>query len=195
VGGRKYSLIIIIFFLGVKVALASTLITIESQKAYLTLSLLKRFVRLEENLKNKKKIKILVLVPEIKSAFQDQNIVNDTVRSFFEKNKDIFEPVYVNNKKEVQKMINNKKFDIFYIAGLIEGISELITLATNKKIFTVSHLPELVSEGVALSLDLERRNACIIANYNTWQKIGIKIPAKILNKITFIDYSNAKYNS
>ncbi|AEH45245.1 hypothetical protein Thein_1379 [Thermodesulfatator indicus DSM 15286] len=185
-GGRFFLfIVVVILIVGAKNLSASSLITIESQKARLTLILLTKLIKLEKNLKNKNRIKILVFLPQNQSAFQDQNIVNEAVKNFLRENKHIFEPIYVSSVNKAKEIIQEKHIDVVYIAGLDKSIKDLIDLANKKGILTISHIIELVPKGVAISLDLERRKACILANAKTWKELKLKFPPQVLSKITF----------
>ncbi|OAG27379.1 YfiR/HmsC family protein [Thermodesulfatator autotrophicus] len=186
-------LIIILFiFWGNKVSQGSSLITIESQKARLTLTLLTKLIKLEKNLKRKKRIKILVFLPRNKTAFQDQNVVNEAIKNFLSEKLDIFEAIYVNKVEEVQNVIEKFMPDIIYIGGMSPQIEKLIDLANSKNILTVTHISELVYKGVAISLDLERRRACILVNKYAWQKLKLSFPDIVLEKMSFVDNIDAK---
>ena len=166
------------------------LVTIETQKAYLTLKLIEKFILLEKHLRShinrhNSRYKILVLAPQSYTAFQDQQLVNKTVIEFLKKRK-IFHVTIVKTTSEAIKAIHNGHFDILYIAGLVSDLDDLIKLSYQKKILTVSHLTELVYKGVAISLDLDRVEACIVANKETWKRLNLSIPQKLLQKICFV---------
>lgn len=163
---------------------ARTLVTIESQKARLTLSLLVRLLKLEEHLKNQSPLKILVLLPRTKTAFQDQNIVNQTIKDFFA-GKDEFVVYWVSDGFKAKELLQKADFKVFYVAGPVPNLEELLALAARKKVLTVSHLPELIPMGLALSLDLERRRACIVVNPKIWPRLGLKFPKLVEEKFCF----------
>jgi len=165
--------------------LARTLVTIESEKARLTLALLSRLVRLEKNYREHLPVKILVLTPRSKTAFQDQNIVNEAVRDFFRKNRE-FEAFFVQTPDEALKLLSEENFDIFYIAGPVPKLKEILKSATAKKILTISHLPEFLELGLAMSLDLNRRKASIVVNQKVWQKLNLNFPPEVTEKFCFI---------
>ena len=162
-----------------------TLVTIETQKANLTLALLERFVRLESRLRNHSRYRVLLLLPKTRTAFQDQKLVNESVLEFF-KQHDIFEIKVVSSWEEALRELKRGSYDIFYLAGLVPHMKDLLTEATREGVLTVSHLTELVPKGLALSLDLDRRRACILANAETWAILSLKIPPRFYQKICFV---------
>ena len=186
---KKFTILIgVIYLLAASPAFSRTLVTIESEKARLTLALLARLVKLEEDLKRYNRIKILLLLPKIKTAFQDQNIVNQAVRDFFAQNSDLFYVYVAQDEKEAQKLLKEKNdIKVLYVAGPVPNLKKILSLAASKKILTVSHLPELLNLGLALSLDLDRRRACIVANPKIWQKLGLKFPKEVTQKICFVN--------
>ncbi len=164
---------------------AGTLVTVETEKARLTIELLKRFVRLERHLRQRPVIRVLILAPKLRTAFQDQNLVNQVVLEEFQKDA-LFDCQVVATGPLVIKDLLHQRFDILYIAGMVPRIKRILVLARERKVLTVSHLTELVSLGLALSLDLERRRACIIANKETWRRLGLDLPNPILKRIVFL---------
>ncbi|NPB09047.1 MAG: hypothetical protein GXO17_01710 [Thermodesulfobacteria bacterium] len=164
---------------------AGTLVTIETQKARLTLSLLERFVRLEDHLRHRRIYRVLALLPKVHTAFQDQRLVNETVLEFFRRRPN-FVLTVVSDGRQALRALREGNYDILYIAGLVPEIELILKEAAERGVLTVSHLTELVPEGLALSLDLGRRRACILANERTWQVLSLRLPAKIARKICFV---------
>jgi len=158
---------------------------VETEKARLTIELLKRFVQLEKRLREKKVLSVLILAPETKTAFQDQYLVNETVIETFE-HTPFFHIQIVHSGKEIEEALQQKHFDILYIAGLVPQLSQILRLCIQQGVLTVSHLTELVPLGVTLSLDLERRRACIVANKESWQRLGLRLPRLIEKRIAFV---------
>ncbi len=162
-----------------------TLVTIETQKARLTLSLLERFIRLENHLKDHRSYRILILLPRIHTAFQDQRLVNETVLDFFRR-RPCFEFTVVHTEEDVLRALEKGHFDVLYIAGPVPRIRFILKEAIKRRVLTVSHLTELVPKGLALSLDLDRRRACILANRESWQALNLELPHELMKKICFV---------
>ncbi len=175
----------IAFLALVRVLWAGTLVTVETEKARLTIELLKRFVRLERDLRQKPVIRVLILAPKLRTAFQDQILVNQVVLEEFRKDT-LFDCQVVTTGASAIHHLLHQRFDILYIAGMVPKIKSILILARERKVLTVSHLTELISLGLALSLDLERRRACIIANKETWQRLSLDLPNPILKRIVFV---------
>ncbi len=165
---------------------AGTLVTVETEKARLTIELLKRFVQLENRLREKKVLSVLILAPKTKTAFQDQYLVNETVIETFRHASSLFHIQIVHSGKEAEKALRQEDFDILYIAGLVPKLSRILRLCEQKGVLSVSHLTELVPLGVTLSLDLERRRACIVANKESWQRLGLRLPSVVEKRIAFM---------
>ncbi len=174
-----------LIFLWIGIVCAGTLVTVETEKARLTIELLKRFVRLERRLKEKNTLSVLVLAPETKTAFQDQYLVNETVIDTFQKIP-FFKIKVVHSGKEAEKALEKGHFDILYIAGLDPKLPHLLALCAQEGVLSVSHLTELVPLGVTLSLDLERRRACIVANKESWQRLGLRLPKIVEERVAFV---------
>jgi len=173
-----------------KFSLAGKLVTIETQKAHLTLLLVKKLLLLEGNLskhikRHHHKYKILVIAPQTYSAFQDQRLVNETVIEFLKQDPS-FQFKVARSSKEALRLIKKEHFDLLYIAGITPNLERIIHLAHQKRIITVSHLTELVYKGVAISLDLDRAEACILANERTWKLFNLTLPEKLVKKICFV---------
>jgi len=184
--GRKILLGTIIgLFLMASKAHPRTLVTIESEKARLTLALLSRLVRLEKNFKDHLPLRVLVILPQTKTAFQDQNIVNEAVKDFFLENQE-FQATFVKDPQEALTLLEKDDFDILYVAGPLPKLKQILEKAIAKKVLTISHLPELLEAGLALSLDLDRRKACIVVNKETWRKLGLEFPPEVIQKFCFI---------
>ncbi len=174
--------------LSLKGGKSGTLVTIETQKARLTLSLLERFIRLENRLRDNHSYRVLALLPKVHTAFQDQRLVNEAVRDFFRR-RPCFKVTIVHTEEEALRALARGDFDVLYIAGPVPHIELILEEATKRGVLTVSHLTELVPKGLALSLDLDRRRACILANRKTWQTLSLALPREILSKICFVSES------
>ncbi len=186
--GKKILLGTIIgLFLATFKAFPRTLVTIESEKARLTLNLLSRLVRLEKNFQKHLPLRVLVILPQTKSAFQDQNIVNEAIKDFFSENQ-VFKAVFIRDPKEALNALDRKNFAILYVAGPFPNLGEILKKAAFQKILTVSHLPELLEMGLALSLDLDRRRACIVVNKEIWQILGLNFPPEVIQKFCFVSF-------
>ncbi len=185
---RKFLVLSILgglFFIKISLLYAGTLVTVETQKARLTIELLKRFVSIEENFRQKKILKVLLFLPRSNSAFQDQRLVNSAVLEAFKSCKK-FQIKVAHSLSELEDCLNKERVNILYIAGFSPFLERIFLICRKKRILVVSHLAELVPLGVSLSLDLERRKACIIANKESWQALGLKIPPALQKMVTFI---------
>ncbi len=186
-GKRVFWGTIISLFLLSSWASCRTLVTIESQKARLTLALLSRLIKLEDSLKDRSPVKVLVLLPQIRTAFQDQNIVNEAVKDFFRENRE-FEAYFVSDPEKALDLLKNEHFHVVYVAGPFPQLEKILTLAASQKVLTVSHLPEFLRDGLALALDLDRRKACIVVNEDVWQKLELDFPPQVLKKFSFVSF-------
>ncbi len=84
--------------------------------------------------------------------------------------------------------LNLKEIDAFYVTPIRAfDITEICRLSRTRKIITMSGVPDYVSEGISIGLDIEDEHPKILINLNAARSEGIDFNSQLLKLVKVIE--------